>query len=331
MKDKPLFLDFFKFIIRPTYLDKKQNKHFLLKIWNTLRLWALGLILALFFGFITEKLMRLVNYDVTDHAIVNLLQQQSVLLVLFLAVILAPIIEELTFRMIYRYSPFRLSFSIVFVFLTIFELIISSLKLNIFEKFNALLGLNDYLQILGPYLILFKAGIFLIMIVGFGLALGFIIKFYIDQNKIISFFKKYFFVLFYAFIIFFGLMHLVNFSNILKYWYLAPVFIIPQLVIALFLGYARIKYGLIYSIMLHAVYNGVTLLPFFLFSNILEQEFIEKLLMGGDLEEFQISQVINYDKLAIGLVIIGVMLLFVLIFIMAVLHYILELFFYSKR
>lgn len=60
-------------------------------------------------------------------------------------------------------------------------------------------------------------------------------------------------------IMFFGLSHLSNFQvdEIRENFVFIPILILPQLVLGIFLSFLRIKFGLIYAIIYHAVYNMV--------------------------------------------------------------------------
>lgn len=60
-------------------------------------------------------------------------------------------------------------------------------------------------------------------------------------------------------IVFFGLSHLSNFQfdEIRAHFLFIPVLILPQIVLGIFLSFLRIKFGLIYAIAYHALYNTV--------------------------------------------------------------------------
>lgn len=69
---------------------------------------------------------------------------------------------------------------------------------------------------------------------------------------------------FYGFTLAFALVHLSNYPNLSEIWPLAPLLISPQLNIGVFLGFVRIRFGLLWSILFHAVYNTVVLGPILL-------------------------------------------------------------------
>ena len=60
-------------------------------------------------------------------------------------------------------------------------------------------------------------------------------------------------------------MHMVNFDGF-KLWMfiLAPIIVIPQLIMGLLLSYLRMNNGFIYAVCLHIFINLISLLPIFL-------------------------------------------------------------------
>ncbi len=68
--------------------------------------------------------------------------------------------------------------------------------------------------------------------------------------------KKYFKIVFYAFAIIFGLIHLSNFQITTNILLLAPILVAPQIILGGYLGFIRVRFGLIWSILLHASYNA---------------------------------------------------------------------------
>ena len=64
---------------------------------------------------------------------------------------------------------------------------------------------------------------------------------------------------FYLISIAFGLIHILNFEPSLNIYLLAPILVAPQIVIGINLGYLRIRFGLIWSILFHAFHNGILL------------------------------------------------------------------------
>lgn len=73
--------------------------------------------------------------------------------------------------------------------------------------------------------------------------------------------STYFPVIFYAGALAFSLVHLSNFPNLTEIWPVSPLLISPQFTLGLFLGFIRIRFGLIWCIGFHAAYNTILLAP----------------------------------------------------------------------
>ncbi|MEP2279662.1 CPBP family intramembrane glutamic endopeptidase [Maribacter sp.] len=138
---------------------------------------ALGTsMLLLMVASIVENILQL---DMGKHAMDDLFENYSALLIFFLAVIIAPFFEELLFR--------------------------------------------------GP-LIFFKN-------------------------------SKFFKPIFYLFTIAFGFMHISNFEMNTQVLLFSPLLVAPQIGVGFILGFIRVKYGLVWSMALHAFYNMVLVIP----------------------------------------------------------------------
>ena len=68
---------------------------------------------------------------------------------------------------------------------------------------------------------------------------------------------KFYGWIFYLMAAAFGLMHIMNFEPSLNIYLLAPILVAPQILIGINLGYLRVRFGLIWSILFHAFYNGI--------------------------------------------------------------------------
>ena len=67
---------------------------------------------------------------------------------------------------------------------------------------------------------------------------------------------KYFKVAFYIFAITFGLVHITNYEMTTRILICSPVLIAPQFFAGMYFGFIRVRFGLLWSIALHATYNG---------------------------------------------------------------------------
>lgn len=79
----------------------------------------------------------------------------------------------------------------------------------------------------------------------------------------LGFFKapKHFKIALYTSIILFGAIHITNFEITPTVIVLAPFLVAPQMVLGAFASYIRVKFGLQWSILLHACHNLILFLP----------------------------------------------------------------------
>ncbi len=138
------------------------------------------------------------------HSLQKIFQEMEPVLIFFFAVIMAPLLEEVMFRLILR---FRSNF-----------LILWSIHIGV--------ALH-----LGQKRSLLKTA-----------------------RKV---WDKFYGWVFYLMTMAFGLMHIMNFEPSLNIYLLAPILVAPQILIGINLGYLRVRFGLIWSILFHAFYNGV--------------------------------------------------------------------------
>lgn len=80
------------------------------------------------------------------------------------------------------------------------------------------------------------------------------------------FFKnsKCFSILFYLFTLTFGLVHISNFELSTHVILLAPLLVAPQISVGFLLGFIRVKFGLLWSMVMHALYNMILIAPLIL-------------------------------------------------------------------
>jgi membrane protease YdiL (CAAX protease family) len=71
--------------------------------------------------------------------------------------------------------------------------------------------------------------------------------------------KNYFKTGFYLIALLFGYVHITNYELNTSVLLFSPILIAPQFFVGLYLGYIRVKFGLLWSIALHASYNGFLL------------------------------------------------------------------------
>ncbi|NNK89380.1 MAG: CPBP family intramembrane metalloprotease, partial [Saprospiraceae bacterium] len=82
---------------------------------------------------------------------------------------------------------------------------------------------------------------------------------YFFRDKLQSTFQRYFPWVFYYSVVIFAFLHVYNFELSSEQWFLGPLLVIPQFILALLLGYVRIRNNIWSSIYLHALNNFIPL------------------------------------------------------------------------
>ena len=246
-----LLYSFWAFIRHPKYEPAALKKSILSKSWDIFRLTGFFLMLSVIIGYLSSLILQSFNYDLTKNEILNLFAQKNILLVIFLALIWAPISEELSFRLILKYSPFRFSFSVGFL-LVLFYQIILSLFPAVTAALPPWLADPTVWQALAHYVLFVGAS-------GFGF--GYLLKKSTDSKFIEKLYSKNFPWLFYALTTFFAFLHFFNYTDIKQIWFLAPIIVLPQFILSLNLGFIRVNYGLRWSILTHFGHNFMSAFP----------------------------------------------------------------------
>ena len=108
----------------------------------------------------------------------------------------------------------------------------------------------------------------ILQIILFGAILAPIIEEAIFRGPITAFKKsKSFKISFYTFTLLFGFIHLFNFEITTNVLLLAPLLVLPQILLGGYLGYIRVRFGLQWSMLLHGCYNGILILMSSLFES----------------------------------------------------------------
>ena len=173
-----MFEELFLFVKSPVY-TKDPNEQLQYRCIRIAKLLVLSIGLSLVLLTVASTLQTLFKIEIGKHAIDDLFENNSPIIILLLAVIVAPVLEELIFRAPLKW--FRSS--------------------------------------------------------------------------------PYFRIIFYVFAICFGVVHLTNFEITPQVLALAPVLVAPQISIGILLGFVRVRFGLLWSITMHGLYNLILIGP----------------------------------------------------------------------
>jgi membrane protease YdiL (CAAX protease family) len=167
-------------------------------------------------GFIVSKITD------TNEIILN----QTKTIVFFLMIIAGPIIEEIMFRLFLRPTNKNLLGLIIFC---------------------GLLFINSVIK---------HKTIFLILSLLVLIVLIYSVSNKSRRRQLQLIVLKHFKILFYLSCLLFGFVHIFNFSYFsFILFVLSPIFLIPKIIAGAILGYVRLKYGIVYSILFHFLIN----------------------------------------------------------------------------
>jgi uncharacterized protein (TIGR03435 family) len=77
------------------------------------------------------------------------------------------------------------------------------------------------------------------------------------ETALTSVWKKKYTYLFYFSAILFGIVHITNYKLSYTILLLSPILIAPQILLGLFIGFLRVRYGFVWGYLLHALHNAV--------------------------------------------------------------------------
>jgi hypothetical protein len=243
---------------------------FIQKIWTIIRVMAIAIgisfVLAMIIGIIS-------NYTdaLEQHAVADLIQDANPLFTLFFAVILAPLLEEIAFRLWLTTKRFPLAIGIgsfVFFYQTSF-----------FPEALNMISTDSTISV------------FLVPILWFCLC---ILSFTLLQiPAIYSFLQtvitKHFRFFFYFSAFLFAIIHITNYKLSPTVIFLMPILISPQFFGGLLMGWVRTQLGFFSAILSHAFYN-LSLLGAAVSIKFLTPETQTKIFNGENLDTSSLGQ-----------------------------------------
>jgi membrane protease YdiL (CAAX protease family) len=236
--------------------NKYENQSFYKKLLYITQIWSFTFIFVILGGLFSQFILNYIGKGINpnEHAVSNAFLNGPIIFVVILASVLAPIFEELAFRLAIIYQN-KISFSIGIGFFFSFMV---SILLNFYNLF----GLYYYLSFLPtiPYLEN------VILAIPATLITYLILSNKKIESKTQNFIKKYHIHIFWFFTIVFALIHSLNFLSIKEILFLIPLLVLPQFLLGYSLGFVRVKLGIIFSIIFHALNNFVASFIFIIIS-----------------------------------------------------------------
>lgn len=265
---------YFQFLRTPNLIEAPASLGFNRIRNNILRLYTPHLLTILLIGIVISQVVT----EGDNILFEDILLEQSPWLILFWGVVMAPIVEEIIFRLPLR--PVALSLSIPISLVMIYLLGLFSVNPAIPSVVGLmLLGFNVYLALRR-----------------------------LKVPRLQQLYTRFPRPIFYLSAILFGAIHIGNYDS--RVWILMPLLVLPQCVAGLFLGFVRVRYGFGWAIFAHALHNGCVMAPFLIMLGLGSSELRSQLGQDMDVEALTLL-----DKLlttGLGLYCIGGLVLCVM-------------------
>jgi hypothetical protein len=196
----------------------------------------------------------------SENVVSRALGNGSPLMLLVLAVLAAPLMEELAFRLCLKPSAWRIA---VGTGMTLFfaQFIVPQSMQDLIEEiaktqFALRVDPPEYLSKLAESAFPIAVGIAALLIA----FLAFLLFSLPGAPRLTRFYERRFRWIFLLSAAAFALMHLQNYPN-RNLWVAAPLLVLPQFLAGLALGYVRCRHGFAACVLMHACYNLALVVP----------------------------------------------------------------------
>ncbi len=177
-----------------------------------------------------------------NHQMQEMIESYSPILIFAFVALLAPLLEETIFRLFLRFHTLNLLFSLLF-------------------------AAFFFVPRASGWVFWLALGVFLFVFLG-------LLMLYLNAKDAVKdleiFWERNFSTLYYLSVFSFGLIHILNYS--LPFWkalVLAPVLVLPQILLGFILGYLRMRYHFGFALALHAIHNGILIIPTLIFKDLI--------------------------------------------------------------
>ena len=197
-----------------------------------------------------SAMSALIGLDEIPHAMESLMKDQSIITIASLAIIVAPVLEELIFRLHLKYKWLLILFLII-----LFVVCIGFAIWLVIPEFFSKISQNFSILIHNPFLTAISLVAVLVTVA---------IVFMISEAVPIAGITAMYPFIFYLTALVFALVHIGNFDISNVRWYMTPFLVLPQFILALYLGYVRMRKHIGGSIYIHALNNSIPFSLYFL-------------------------------------------------------------------
>lgn len=230
-KSKSRIKEIFDFLIHPDInLSTEQSiKRTLIDVLYYL---VLSFLLVAIIGGIISAIFSIQNTVLSDIS-----ADKPILRTLLIGCILIPLLEESVFRLSLRFKPLYLAFAVVIV------------SWVILGQVNLRYGDSES--------IIYQGLCFLIA-VPLGMLTFYLAKKHSENLR--NFWQNNFRFIFYTSILLFGLSHIANLDIPSINIYYLPIIILPWFIVGYITGFIRIKYGFVFGVLYHGLFNLIPVL-----------------------------------------------------------------------
>ncbi|MEI6728425.1 MAG: hypothetical protein WCK98_02165 [bacterium] len=236
--------EFFSFLASPKEFFNKQNAQKpYQRLFFVLKLVSFGLLFGIIINYFSSYVSSLVGFNQTDNNIVSRdLKAFPAFIGLLLVTVIGPLLEELAFRLYLTtqrtYFFFGLNFFVYYIW----------------EFIGGIFNLKDSFLFNSP-------GIFFIIVAIFGFTTT--CSLIVSTKWLESIVTRFFNQFVYSAGIIFGLIHITNYENYQKYFYLIPILVLPQIFVSFIFAFVRTKFSFWWSFISHTLYNFALASPMF--------------------------------------------------------------------
>jgi len=232
------FKEFLGFLRYPSF-DYKSDQPLDMRVVTILYFMIFAIEMLLFI-----PVSSVLGIESMPHAMEAVMDDYTFLQVFILAVIIAPIAEELLFRLHLKYKPLIWLYFLIMLS-SMFFMISGQASVDLHSGPEIII--NKLLQF-APFfasMVLIFLGYFLVPAI---------------RNSIGSLVRSDFAAIFYITAWVFAFVHIFNFELDSANWYLTPLLVLPQFILALYLGYIRVRNTIFHSMYVHALNNCIPLM-----------------------------------------------------------------------
>ena len=150
-----------------------------------------------------------------------------------------PILEEIAFRLPLKYERLNLCLSVLIISYYIISILLAGDVVDVNNRLIIRIVLSITIAILIYTILGVKK----------------------NDQKVGEFWDGHYKMVFYSFLLMFTFRHLDSYMLTISVLFLSPILLLPQFIGGIFFSYARVRFGFMYSVLLHVIINTIAFTP----------------------------------------------------------------------